>query len=56
MAKYGDLCASFGERRPTIRKLDTVEEVLKEADVCPCWRHHVCVLMPADQTTLTPWM
>ena len=41
MAKYGDLCESFGERRVTIRKLDTVEEVLKEADVRTC---RLCVL------------
>ena len=45
MAKYGELVqASFGERPPTIRKVDTVEEVLQQADVpmlasttlCPC--------------------
>ena len=41
MAKYGDLCESFGERRVTIRKLETVEEVLKEADVRTC---RLCVL------------
>ena len=33
MAKYGELVKSFGERPPTIRKVDTVEEVLQQADV-----------------------
>ena len=35
MAKYGELVSSFGERPPTIRKVDTVEEVLEQADVRP---------------------
>ncbi|KAK9806540.1 hypothetical protein WJX73_009186 [Symbiochloris irregularis] len=33
MQRYGDMLESFGEPRVTCRKLDTVEEVLKEADV-----------------------
>lgn len=48
MAKYGELVSSFGERAPTIRKLETVEEVLKEADVrprqCPS-----CILLSSAQ-------
>lgn len=31
--KYGDLLESFGEKRITCRRVDTVEEVLREADV-----------------------
>eukprot|EP00803_Ostreobium_quekettii_P007540 evm.model.scf_110EXC.8 EVM.evm.TU.scf_110EXC.8 scf_110EXC:140280-146754(-) len=33
VSKYGDLLESCGERRVTCRRLETVEEVLREADV-----------------------
>lgn len=40
--KYGDLLESFGEKRVTIRKLDSVEDVLKEADASPIMTMRLC--------------
>lgn len=36
---YGKLLASKGERAVTVRRCDTVEEVLRQADVRRAWGH-----------------
>lgn len=41
--RYGDMLESFGEPRVTCRKLESIEEVLKEADVSSQPKRYSCL-------------